>query len=427
MKIKDLRSETGATSAKVAATVIWEDCDRPAQEIHFETDLKSAADLSSDPHAFLIACVMPAMLHGEARLAINEKICPDLKNGLETAMRLVCRWYGPPRKPLGIEAASGGRPLRSHSTPRAGSFLSGGVDSLATLRLNRLDFPASHPRSIKDCLFVYGFDMGSEGMQLEQFSLASSALTELASDVQATVIAVKTNLRELEKDLNFWIYEFHGAALSSVAHAFSRLSNVSIASSDIDLGLMPYGSHPLLDPLYSSAELQIRHDAFRFTRLEKVRLVADWDLALRNLRVCTTNPVGMLNCGSCEKCIRTMTQLLAIGKLRRAKAFPVNDVSRRMLENIAIRSKDIDAIYRQLIDPLKSAGRHDLADVITAKSREFQKHLDWLTESDWKGIVKRLDRRYFGSRLARLRNRFKNAEILARQTEMRSRLGGSAS
>jgi hypothetical protein len=406
VRIENLRSENKQNRARVAATVTWEDCDRPRQEIYFETPEEFGQDLTCNPHAFLVGCLMPAMRHGENRIAIDEEICPELRSGLVTAMSLMCHWYGSPRQPVRIEAKTAAHPLLTHTEERSGSFLSGGIDSLATLRTNRLDFPLSHPRSIKDCLFVFGFDMGAtEGSDREigTFERSLASLKPVVADAGITLIPVFTNVRHLDSDVQFWMHEFHGAALASVAHALSaRLAIVSIASSpDTAFSSSPYGSHPLLDHNYSSAELQIRHDGVRFSRLDKVRIVADWDVALQNLRVCTANPSGGLNCGACEKCIRTMTELLAVGKLAHTRAFPVQDVSEALLGSIAITAEDIDCLYRELIEPLKAAGRLDLASVIEAKSTQFHKHLKWEREQDWKGTVKRFDRRYLNSGLFR--------------------------
>lgn len=65
MKIENLKSEKNADLARVAATITWENCDRPTQEIYFETTEAFAQDLTCNPHAFLVACIMPAMRHGE--------------------------------------------------------------------------------------------------------------------------------------------------------------------------------------------------------------------------------------------------------------------------------------------------------------------------------------------------------------------------
>jgi hypothetical protein len=39
----------------------------------------------------------------------------------------------------------------------------------------------------------------------------------------------------------------------------------------------------------------------------------------------------MLNCGKCEKCVRTMLGLLAVGAMDKTDAFPVKDVSRELV------------------------------------------------------------------------------------------------
>nr|NIV29454.1 hypothetical protein [Anaerolineae bacterium] len=59
------------------------------------------------------------------------------------------------------------------------------------------------------------------------------------------------------------------------------------------------------------------------------------------------------------------------------------------------------AFYREMIDPLVAIGRKDLAEVIQEKSAEFQKVLAWKEEEDWKGAVKRFDRKFLGAGLYR--------------------------
>jgi 7-cyano-7-deazaguanine synthase in queuosine biosynthesis len=57
------------------------------------------------------------------------------------------------------------------------------------------------------------------------------------------------------------------------------------------------------------------------SRLEKLRLVADWDVAFQNFRVCLADVEDRLNCGKCEKCVQTITGLVAIGALDKTHAF----------------------------------------------------------------------------------------------------------
>jgi len=405
MRIEDLRSETRQNHARVAATVIWEDCDRPTQDVYFETEDAFSDDLWCNPHAFVVACLVPAMRFGEHRIAIREPVGPELRNGLKTAMAWLCHWYGLPRRPLRIEADPGiGRTLPPRRR-RVGSFLSGGIDSLALLRANRLSFPLDHPRSIRDCLLVHGFDIGvcqARDPDLQVFERARSSLVPVADDAAVSLIPVFTNVRHLCDDVAFWMYEFHGAALASVAHAFDgRLSHVAIASSDPIPHLVPWGSHPLLDPNYSSAELDVRHEGIRLTRLEKVAMVAEWGVALQNVRVCTAGPAVGLNCGLCEKCVRTMTELVAIGRLADTHAFPTSDVSAELLHTVQVTASVL-AEYRELIAPLKTLRRDDLAAVIEAKCNELERHIAWEEERDWKGAVKRFDRKWLGGNLFRV-------------------------
>jgi hypothetical protein len=54
--------------------------------------------------------------------------------------------------------------------------------------------------------------------------------------------------------------------------------------------------------------------------MEKSRLLAQFPEVLSRLRVCWAN-LGDYNCGHCEKCIRTMLGLKALG-IDRCEAFP---------------------------------------------------------------------------------------------------------
>jgi hypothetical protein len=107
------------------------------------------------------------------------------------------------------------------------------------------------------------------------------------------------------------------------------------------------------------------------TRFAKTKLVAEWDTALQNLRVCNKIPYrtkteqGTLNCGRCEKCIRTMVALAALGALDRTRAFPEREVSADLIGTIpsltpAVRFR----LYLDLFEPLKQSGREDLVQAI---------------------------------------------------------------
>ena len=157
MRISNLKFIHDGNRARVMASVQWEDCDRPDQNIYIETEEAFAKDLSLNPHAFLVGCIIPALHFGERRIFLDAEICPTLREGLEAVMALMKEWTKGEYKPLNIEAktCSVVRNLNNHR--RAGLFLSGGMDSLAALRINKKTYPEQHPGSIKDCLLVHGF------------------------------------------------------------------------------------------------------------------------------------------------------------------------------------------------------------------------------------------------------------------------------
>jgi hypothetical protein len=215
-------------------------------------------------------------------------------------------------------------------------------------------------------------------------------LAELACEAKIELLPVYTNIRDLNNDLTFWHDKFQSAVLSAVAYAFStRLTDVTIASSEYAPFLTPYGTHPLLDSNYSSQNLQIRHDSVLLSRLDKTRLVAEWDAGLQNLKVCNRNEYADLNCGRCEKCLRTMTALEAIGMLEKTQVFLRKDLSEEILVNGAyIGDEGIRYCYLEIIDLLKARGRNDLV-------RGIKRIVARFDEKDFSGMIKRFDRQFF--------------------------------
>ncbi|MEL6552372.1 MAG: hypothetical protein AAFQ63_02745 [Cyanobacteria bacterium J06621_11] len=397
MKLENFRIEQTAQLTKAVATVIWETSDRQNADIYFGTPKEFTQDINCDPHAFLVACVMPAMRFGEERIYIDAEICPELKEGLETVVTWMKNWYGGNRQPVRIEA----KPLEKRPNPetpeRAGFFFSGGVDSLSTLRNNRLRFPKTHPGYIKDGFMIYGiegYESSEAEEQLEAFNLHLQAIDNVARAADIELIPVYTNIKSLEEDWEFWRNEFQGAALAAVGHVFAkRVTKVSIGSTFDIASLEPWGSHPVIDLNFSSSYLHIHHDGVAMSRLDKVKLISNWQVALDNVKVCFTNSPKQLNCGVCEKCIRTRTALLALGKLDKASAFKQEDIDEGLLSRRAhIDDAYVESCYVELIDPLIAQGREDLV-------KGIKTAVDRYHERDIRGLIKKVDKRLLGGHL----------------------------
>lgn len=374
MRIENLRFEKQGNNLRAVATVTWEDCPRAAQELYFETEEEFVDSLSCDPHAFLVACIMPALHYGEERILVEGAICPELEEGLNTAMSWMrFWWYEPSKKLVKIESKTGSTLLRLRKQERAGCFFSGGIDSLATILTNRTNYPIEHPGSIKDGLLVCGLEVANP----KAFHHVVSSVSLLARDADITLIPVYTNMRFLgpEDDLDFWgtfwVNEYMGAAFSAIAHAFSKRLTLAFLSSDHDISnIYPFSSHPLINPHYSSFNLRFELAITALSRFERCELVSKWDLALKHLRVCNKPEYyssDKLNCGQCEKCIRTMLALQILGVLDKSSAFPVHTVTAEQIERCGPLEPNTFFFWSELMGPLRMQGQHDLLEAVEQK------------------------------------------------------------
>jgi hypothetical protein len=166
-----------------------------------------------------------------------------------------------------------------------------------------------HADEITQLVFVKGIDMQLDNDSL--FAESNSSNRRIAEDFGKTLVPVETNVRFFGfsfKPLNWTIYQGGGMASIALAMGFRR---VFIAASHTYAELFPWGSHPLTDPMWSSDGTEIVHDGARLSRSEKLRQIISVDSLLQSLRVCWQD--SGYNCGQCEKCLRTMAALRALG------------------------------------------------------------------------------------------------------------------
>ncbi|WP_243317511.1 hypothetical protein [Geothrix paludis] len=134
---------------------------------------------------------------------------------------------------------------------------------------------------------------------------------------------VKTDFREFYTyhlhalvSADWWALVQHGLALTAslapLAHLHG-LGKIYIASSDTDFA---WGSTPETDSAIRWASTQVINDGSELSRAEKVGLIVETyrDLPAKPLlRVCYSDAKESLNCGVCEKCLRTAVTLALHG------------------------------------------------------------------------------------------------------------------
>jgi hypothetical protein len=178
------------------------------------------------------------------------------------------------------------------------------------------------------------------------------------------LIEVETNARELLDPYGNWGTHTHGSALASVAHALSGVVRKAYIPSSFDRGeRFAWGSHPLLDPLWSSEALEVVHDDTTVTRFHKTATIAGSNVALAHLRVCWENRDNAYNCGRCEKCVRTMLTLRLAGALDRCPTFDAAlDLS--VIERLPVTTPARRTFYLEILEAARRVGDGEVASAV---------------------------------------------------------------
>lgn len=74
-------------------------------------------------------------------------------------------------------------------------------------------------------------------------------------------------------------------------------------------------SESYIIPLIQTNNLELIIDGCQYRRVDKIKNIADWDIAQKYLNVCLERTADASNCGVCSKCLRTLLPLEILGKL----------------------------------------------------------------------------------------------------------------
>lgn len=300
--------------------------------------------LSGDP--FVAALLHLAMARREG-LRVEGRVSPRLLRSLPTIMDIYQAW-----KP---ELARVDVVATDVATPRAagtscGLFFSGGVDSFYSLLKN----DAGGGERVSHLVLVFGFDVKLHNRAL--FEQIAARAAEVAQRAGKQLVIVETNVRSLSDGIASWDL-YHGGPMAGVALALGGLwHRVLVASTYAYQELHPWGSHPLVDPRWSTERVTVVHDGCEATRLQKVRRLSASDLALTSLRVCWNNQGAEYNCGRCEKCLRTMIALHVAGALERCTTFE-RPLTAEAVRRLTIGSEDSALFLRELLAALETSAR----------------------------------------------------------------------
>ncbi len=225
------------------------------------------------------------------------------------------------------------------------------------------------------------------------FETAVDRNTRFVEGAGKTLIPVATNYFSFGYRYNLSRTLTQGNSLACVALllGFPRVYVPGAYSFD---QLIPLGSHPLTDPLWSNGSVAIVHDGAEVRRVDKVVKIAGNRDALANLRVCFTDM--NVNCGRCSKCLRTMIPLALLGVPE--VPFPPLPPLRK-LRRMRLANENELKYFREILDPALGAARPELRRALRTVLGRYERRrlLEDIDARLLGGLVKKAYRRILPS------------------------------
>ncbi len=271
------------------------------------------ASRRQDASPFLCASVLLAMRLGE-NVEVRGPVSAPLLGRVGRIVDLYASW-DPRLFRSHVTATDELEPARR--ADGIACFLSRGVDSLYSATV-----PRGLPGDLTELVFCDRLEpIHSPGVRAEEVRLA----TETAALLGLPLVLIESNIRQLTDPIVRDWEDMVGAGLSFLATSMSGgLGHVIIPSSDGPETIGPCGTSPLLDPLFSTAEVEIEHDA-PGTRPAKVAWLArEHPEVLPYLKVCYFEDRPD-NCGRCSKCLLDDARPRGHGLARPGDRLPCGD------------------------------------------------------------------------------------------------------
>jgi hypothetical protein len=312
---------------------------------------RTSATLPDSAADTVLAVSLPVAMRLGLALHVTGAVSPRLLNGARTIQAIFSTWSRHYRRvPITAELRA-----TSGAADRAvACFFSGGVDSFHTLLTNRE--PITH------LIFVHGFDLPLASTRLR--AQAVDTARTVADELGLELVEAETDIHDLTDEHVHWGL-MHGPALASAGLLLQEhFARILIPATHTYADLLPWGSHPLVDPLWSTERTEFVHCGAEATRIEKCRVVGQSDVAMARLRVCSMWPTDLYNCGECEKCLRTMINLKVAGALDRCQTLP-HRIDPDAVATTTLRDANDRAFAAENLAALEASGSDpDLCDAL---------------------------------------------------------------
>lgn len=363
---KPLRLVVEAPRVKDGRAILSAQLENPRggrETLWFSVPQEESAAISTSADPFVVATFLLAMSRGRD-LRVEGEASPVLLRNLEAAQDYYAASWPAFYRKIAIAADRLGAP--ETKLPAAMIAFSGGMDCCHTLFRHVKRLGAGPFRDIRGALMVHGLDIPLSDR--EGFARAAAQGRIMTGSLGVPLVEVATNLRELPL---IWEHAY-GPGIACVLHLFARRYGYGLVASSHQVRGNILGSHPDVDPLYSSGAFELVHDSAYIHKLEKAALLKDWPEAMRHMRVCWEGRDRAANCCRCEKCIRTILIFRANGFLPPCFS---RDVTDEEIRTMRILTVNLNGTYIPMLALLKERGiRGSWVDALAENVARHVKH-----------------------------------------------------
>ena len=295
MRATNLQQRTRDGVSELRTTIISQTLAAPF-ELWFRVPAQLAHYIDPDVADLLVpALLLPAMKLGEP-LELPAPISPRLAHAT-TRIQTIFRCWEPRLAMVDVRAP---RRMPPDVTAAATAlFYSGGVDSSYSLTKNLIAHPLNED-VFTHLISIHGLDVRIGDPQEAVYDRMLTDAEIVARRVGKEVVNVTTNVQELMRMLGIpWGVLGHGSGLASVGLLLQQMFRTIYVApmSGSYLWTKPSGSHPFLDPLWSTESLTFVHDGCEASRLDRIRMLAAHPIVLDALHVCWSHDSVQYNCG----------------------------------------------------------------------------------------------------------------------------------
>ncbi|MEN6384983.1 MAG: hypothetical protein ABFD79_07265 [Phycisphaerales bacterium] len=338
----------------VVSAMIENDGSKPFQ-LWFKIPAEHKNELTRSCDPFVIALIFHGMKNANTMI-VHGQVSPSLLQNLEEFQAIWVNWDPVKYKKIEIKAMEEKEADDLTDSNKAIMAFSGGLDSCFTAFQHKKDFCGRLKRNITSAILIHGFDIPLSDKEVFNQCLEKGKI--ILKDLNIELIPMATNFRDLK---DYWSHA-HAGGLAASLSLFQKgyesgiiAASFSYSSLDLNIG---WGSNPVSDLFLSSKNFKIINDGSRYERIDKLKYLNDnWPQVLDNLRVCWSGTQLDRNCCKCEKCIRNIICLYALGK-KLPKSFEF-DITGKQIENVIIPDHAVLFEYKCALAEAKKRGNRE--------------------------------------------------------------------